>query len=122
MSLLLVVNDCPNIVYLLSDLLRYKGFQVVTAENGESGWQQYQKYRPEVIISDSAMPVVDGYQFLQRVRKSAPKQRFIMLSPQMSLPEYHALATRLGADFCMNMPLEIDELVEKIHALCQANS
>jgi DNA-binding response OmpR family regulator len=121
MSLLLVVNDCPNAVYLLSDLLKYKGFEVVTAENGESGWQQYQKYRPEVIISDSAMPVLDGYQLLQRVRKSAPQQRFIMLSPQMSLPKYHALATKLGADFCMNMPLEIDELVEKIYTLYQAN-
>ncbi|NJL51218.1 MAG: response regulator [Hydrococcus sp. SU_1_0] len=114
---LLVVNDCINTVYILEDYFKHHGYDVITAHDGEAAWLQYQQYRPDIIISDSAMPGADGYEFLKRVREFAPQQPFIMHSPQMGMPKYRQLAEKLGASFCLTMPFEPDELLSLVRSI-----
>ncbi len=56
----LVVDDNPDVLELLRALLELKGFQVVTAEDGDSAWEFLPQIRPDVIVTDMRMPKMDG--------------------------------------------------------------
>src|ERR1700722_4206545 len=75
---LLVVEDEPNILELLSASLRYAGFDVVTAAAGTEAVQAAQRHRPDLIVLDVMLPDMDGVDVIRRLRggggrDSAPK-------------------------------------------------
>ena len=68
MKRILVVDDDPNIVELLQLRLEANGYEVSTASNGIEAFAQAKEQRPDLIVLDAAMPIMDGYQFMQEVR------------------------------------------------------
>ena len=64
---ILVVEDVPNILELLEVTLRFKGYQVVTATNGQEALEKIKQERPALIITDILMPTMDGYAFVHDV-------------------------------------------------------
>ena len=66
----LVVDDNPDVLVVLRALLELKGFQVVTAEDGDIAWEFLKQIRPDVIVTDMRMPKVDGGELIRRVRSS----------------------------------------------------
>ena len=58
---ILVVDDTPANVKLLADLLTYKGYQVATAATGEEGLVRLAERKPDLILLDIMMPVMNGY-------------------------------------------------------------
>src|SRR5258708_32326075 len=65
---LLVVEDEPNILELLSASLRYAGFDVVTAAAGTEAVQAAQRHRPDLIVLDVMLPDMDGFDVIRRLR------------------------------------------------------
>ena len=61
---ILVVDDDPAIVEFVSDALRDEGYGVVTATNGVAALIAVRQYRPQVVVLDMRMPVMDGWAFL----------------------------------------------------------
>lgn len=121
MGLLLVVDDDANFVILLKDYFQERGYAVVTADNGKTGWQQYQKHNPQVIISGGCMPVEDGYQFLEKVRKDNLRQRFVMVSGQLTISKNRLKAISLGVDSWFPKPFEPEELLAQIRYYFQTD-
>ena len=72
---LLVVDDEPNIVELLSASLRYAGFEVVTAMTGAEAMSAVERHRPDLVVLDVMLPDVDGFVVLRRLRSGAPAPR-----------------------------------------------
>ena len=70
---ILVVEDIPNIRDLISVTLRFKGYPVITATNGEEALEMIKEKRPALIITDILMPKMDGYAFVQTLRKPCIK-------------------------------------------------
>ena len=68
MKKILVVDDDPNIVELLQLRLEANGYEVLTASNGIAAFAEVKERRPDLIVLDAAMPIMDGYQFVQEVR------------------------------------------------------
>ena len=66
---LLVVEDVPNILELLTVTLRFKGYPVITARNGAEALEMIEKERPALIITDILMPIMDGYTATEEIRK-----------------------------------------------------
>jgi CheY-like chemotaxis protein len=64
----LIVDDIPDILKLLDATLKFKGYRVVTARNGEEALEVIQKERPALVIADILMPKMDGFSLLHRIR------------------------------------------------------
>lgn len=65
---ILIVDDEPEILKSVGKILKVKGFEVVTASDGEEGLQRVVSEKPDLIFLDILMPKVDGYEFLERMR------------------------------------------------------
>lgn len=110
---LLVVEDVPNIRDLLQYTLKFKGYPVVTARNGEDALEKIAQERPALIISDVLMPIMDGFDLCQRIRNN-PETRgipVILISATYVAPEDRAFAIRLGAVRFLEKPVDTDEFL-----------
>lgn len=81
---LLIVDDDKDLVRLLEKHFLHAGFEVTTANNGRSGLELAIKVRPDLILSDVAMPEIDGWQLFHRIRSDfrVNESRFVFLSGQ----------------------------------------
>ena len=119
MTKLLYVEDNDDNVYMLKMRLELLGdFEVVTAENGERGCEMAVTERPDIILMDLEMPIVDGWEATRRL-KSNPETRDI---PVIAFSA-HALggerekALAAGCDEFDTKPIEFYRLVTKVHRL-----
>lgn len=85
----LVVDDIPDILKLLDATLKFKGFQVVTARDGQEALEVILKERPALVIADILMPKMDGFSLLRRIRLD-PETR--------DIPVIFLSATYVGAE------------------------
>lgn len=69
MKTILVIDDEPDIVLMVELFLRFEGYHVVSAANGEAGLAAVQASSPDLVIVDWMMPVMDGVEFCQRLRR-----------------------------------------------------
>jgi two-component system cell cycle response regulator DivK len=116
---LLYVEDNDDNVYMLKMRLELlDGFEVLTAENGERGYETAVAERPDIILMDLEMPIVDGWEATRRL-KSNPETRDI---PVIAFSA-HALAGErekalaAGCDEFDTKPIEFDRLVTKVNRL-----
>lgn len=110
---ILVVEDIPNIRDLLQYTLKFKGYPVITAQNGDDALSKIGQERPALIISDVLMPVMDGFDLCQRLRAN-PETRdipIILISATYVTPEDRDFALRLGAVRFLEKPVDTDEFL-----------
>ena len=67
---ILVVDDEPNIVQTLKDRLEMNEYAVVTACNGDEGLKKVHQERPDLILLDVIMPILDGHEMLEKLRQN----------------------------------------------------
>ena len=80
MSKILVIDDEESIRKLLKISLTHKGYEVITAEDGEKGIEAFQAERPPLVITDIKMPGIDGIEVLKRIRGLNPDTRVIVIT------------------------------------------
>ncbi|MCI0518711.1 MAG: response regulator [Chloroflexi bacterium] len=110
---LLVVEDVPHILQLLEMTLKFKGYPVVSAHNGEEALGIIARERPALVVTDILMPRLDGFALIQRLRTD-PKTNtipIIFLSATYITPEDKAFALRLGAARFLEKPVDTEELL-----------
>ena len=116
----LVVDDEPQVVWMLTFSLEAEGFQTLTARDGVSALAEIRRHHPRLVLLDIMMPVMDGWSVLEELQKlpSAERPKVIVVSARASLRD-RAKATELGADAFVAKPFSVDELVETLHRLEQ---
>jgi CheY-like chemotaxis protein len=116
---ILVVEDVPNILELLDVILRFKGFQVITARDGQEALDLMEKQRPALIITDILMPRMDGFTFVYHVRSNMETQDIpvIFLSATYITPGDKDFALNIGATRFLEKPIDNDELLQTINTL-----
>lgn len=110
---ILVVEDMPNVQELLAVTLRFKGYPVVTASNGQEALEAIEKERPAMVLTDILMPRMDGYALIHHMR-SNPKMRdipVIFLSATYVTPEDKAFALSLGATKFLEKPIDTEDFL-----------
>ncbi|MCK6408610.1 MAG: EAL domain-containing protein [Thauera sp.] len=121
----LIVDDRSDNRYLLRALLQGHGFAVSEAENGSAALAQARLQRPDVIVSDLLMPVMDGYTLL-REWKADPGLAsipFIVYTATYTEPRDEKLALDLGADAFIVKPAEPEAFMEVVaNALARADA
>ena len=110
---ILIVEDIPHILELLEITLKFKGYDVITARNGDEALDSIEAEDPCLILTDILMPKLDGYALAQKVR-SNPETReipIIFVSATFITPEDKAFALSLGAVRFLEKPIEASELL-----------
>ncbi|WKZ38584.1 MAG: response regulator [Anaerolineales bacterium] len=119
---LLVVEDIPDILALLETTLKFKGYRVETAVNGQDAIELIEKEAPTLVITDILMPRMDGFSLVHRLRIE-PKTRdipVIFLSATYVAPEDKAFALDIGATRFMEKPVVIEDFLALIEDLLKA--
>ena len=96
---LLVVEDEPTILELLSGSLRFAGFDVVTAASGTEALRAAARARPDLILLDVMMPDGDGFEVLRQIRSGGPRIPVIFLTARGTVHDRVAGLTLGGDDY-----------------------
>jgi DNA-binding response OmpR family regulator len=115
---ILLVDDDATLRAILGDALEREQFEVAHAGNGEEGVAAALSGKPDIIISDIVMPLMNGWEFCQTLR-SLPSTKavpFIFLTSLDQAPE-KVLALRLGADDYLTKPFHLDTILERVRKL-----
>ena len=110
---ILVVEDVTHIRELLEVTLRFKGYPVITARNGQEGLEKIAKQKPALVITDILMPVMDGFAMAQKLRSTPDTMDLpiVFLSATYVTPEDRAFALRLGAVSFLEKPVDTEEFL-----------
>ena len=120
MKKILVVDDDRIQRTVLKNFLEQRGYQVQEADSGVRGLTCFSKYSPDLVVSDVAMPEMDGFEFCRQLRSQPSGQLvpFIFLTGKDDLEDrVHGHA--IGADGYLTKPFEMRELLAKIEALLE---
>jgi CheY-like chemotaxis protein len=114
-----VVEDIPNVLELLEVTLRFQGYEVISARNGQEALELLEDQTPALIITDILMPKLDGFALVQKLR-SDPKTAsipVIFLSATYVTPEDRTFAMSLGASRFIEKPIDTEEFLLTIAEL-----
>ncbi|GAB4418492.1 MAG: hypothetical protein Kow002_05420 [Anaerolineales bacterium] len=116
---LLVVEDIPNILDFLAMTLKFQGYTVLTARNGEEALQILEKEKPALTITDILMPKLDGFAMVQKIQTNPKTQGIpvIFLSATYVTPDDRSCALRLGASRFIEKPVDTEEFLLTIAEL-----
>lgn len=115
---ILVVEDERELLNILYDDLTSRGFQVEIARNGQEGLEKLQSVEPDLVICDRAMPVMSGYQFLERLRGAYPQYNglpFIFLTALTDPRDRHSV-DHLNPTSYLEKPVDLEKLATAIHS------
>jgi two-component system chemotaxis response regulator CheY len=109
--MILVVDDDPDILDALSEILEGEGYRVRRARNGREAFERLGPVPPQLILLDLMMPVMDGWEFATRLREDdipSSEVPIIVLSADRNVG---AKARELGAVGHLSKPFELGELL-----------
>ena len=113
---LLVVDDIPDILKLLDATLKFKGYRVVTARNGQEALEAIQQEHPALVIADILMPKIDGFNLVHRLRLN-PETRdipVVFLSATYVSPEDKEFAIAIGVNRFIEKPVDLEQFLPMI--------
>jgi two-component system OmpR family response regulator len=113
---LLVVDDEPNIRELLSASLRYAGFDVETAADGQQALRLVGSYLPDLVVLDVMMPGIDGFEVVRRMRENRQLMPILFLTAKDATEDKISGLT-LGADDYITKPFSLEEVIARIRAV-----
>jgi CheY-like chemotaxis protein len=118
---LLIVEDVPDILELLNATLKFKGYRVVTAVNGEEALAAIQKERPALIVTDILMPKMDGFNLVHRLRLDEATRDIpvVFLTATYVAPEDKEFALTIGVTRFMEKPVDLTEFYPLIKELLE---
>jgi DNA-binding response OmpR family regulator len=109
----LVIDDDEAVRASLEMLLEAYGYEVVLARDGRQGLAAFRANSPDVVLVDLMMPVMDGMETIERIRREWPDAYVIAMSGGAGIGNWDGLAAarELGADHAIEKPFEADELL-----------
>jgi len=119
----LVVDDEPQVVWVLQFSLEAEGYRTFAANNGVEALREIAEHHPNVMVLDIMMPTMDGWSVLRETMKLPREQRprIVVVSALASVRD-RAKATELGADAYVPKPFDVDDLLAVLHGLEAAAS
>ncbi len=119
-SRVVVVDDTDDLRQLLSIALTRGGFEVVAeAADGRAGIETVREHRPDVVLLDLAMPVMDGIEALPAIRRLVPTARIIVLSG-FGAQQMSARAVAGGADGYVQKGAPLHSILDYVRTVCDA--
>ena len=122
---LLIVDDELEICDFLKSFFEERNYDVMTATSGEEALAALDSFKPQVVLLDIKMPVMNGVQVLQNIKSKSPKTKVIMVTALETRDKIEE-CLRLGADNYITKPLSLEYLEndvrEKIESLTNSSA
>lgn len=113
---ILVIEDDPNLGYILQESLELQGFEVARCEDGEAGRSAFLKEKFDLCLIDVMLPKKDGFTLAREIRKFDQQVPVIFLTAK-SLKEDRIIGFKIGGDDYITKPFSMEELVLRIQAV-----
>ena len=114
---LLLIDDDPNLILLVKDYLEFRGYEVITAENGREALEVLEQEIPDMIICDVMMPEMDGYSLVKHVREDSRTSWIpVLFLSAKGQSQDRVKGLNTGADVYMVKPFEPEELVAQVES------
>jgi DNA-binding response OmpR family regulator len=115
MKKILLVEDTESLAENMTDLLSNLGFEVKVAMNGQEALSVLSDYRPDLIITDVLMPVMDGLTLTNTIRRDIPNPAIpIIILSAKGTPDDIKAGLDAGADIYLKKPCSVEELINAI--------
>jgi two-component system chemotaxis response regulator CheY len=109
---ILVVDDDDSIRQIVRLFLEDEGFQVLTVPNGQAALDVLETFRPDIILLDLRMPVMDGYEFVSRYRaRPAPHAAIVAFDAALNA---ELERDRIGAATLLEKPFDLEDLLTAV--------
>ncbi len=118
---LLVVDDEPNILELLSVTLRFAGFEVATATNGADALNKVREFAPDLLVLDVMMPGLDGFAVASTLRGRGDQVPVVFLTAK-DATEDRVQGLTIGGDDYVTKPFSLEEVVARIRSVLRRTS
>ena len=115
-ELIMVVDDEAGVRELLADALKLAGFESITATDGMNALTLLRSHKPALLIVDINMPLMDGFDLIERIRQNGDNTPALMLSARNEKSDVTRGLT-LGADDYVTKPFGLEELILRIKAI-----
>ena len=115
---ILIVDDSPDIVRLVSQVLELEGHTVHIARDGLEALQKHATIKPDAVVLDVNMPVIEGWEVCQRVKQERPHVPVMMLTVRAEKADREKGRT-LGADAYLAKPFDIPEFIATIKTMLE---
>ena len=115
-QLIMVIDDEAGVRDLLGDALKLAGFETITAADAMMAQTLLRNTKPDLLIVDINMPMMDGFEFIERIRGNGDNTPALMLSARGDRADITRGLT-LGADDYVTKPFGLEELVLRIKAI-----
>ncbi len=112
----LVVDDEPNIVELLTVSLKFQGFEVRTAGSGTEAMRLAREFRPDAYILDVMMPGMDGFELLTKLRNEGLDGPVLYLTAKDAV-EHRIHGLTIGADDYVTKPFSLEEVITRLRVI-----
>lgn len=121
MTKILYVEDNDDNVFMLSVRLERRGFDVIVAKDGEEGIDKAQSEKPELILMDLNLPIVDGWEATRRLKANSETQEIPVIAiSSHAMAGDRETALKAGCDDYDTKPIDFPRLLGKIKALLPA--
>jgi signal transduction histidine kinase/DNA-binding NarL/FixJ family response regulator len=117
---ILIADDKWENRSVIVNLLEPVGFNVVEANNGQEGWVQSIAHKPDIIITDLVMPILNGFELIERLRQSGAFKEIPIIASSASVfaIDQHK-SIDVGADAFLPKPIEAENLLEMLRQFLQ---
>ena len=112
----MIIDDEAGVRELLADALKLAGFETTTASDGMVAQTALRTMKPDLLIVDINMPMMDGFEFIERIRSNGDNTPALMLSARGDRADITRGLT-LGADDYVTKPFGLEELVLRVRAI-----
>jgi CheY-like chemotaxis protein len=118
----LVVDDEPQVVWVLQFSLEAEGFTTFAAKNGLEALSEIAAHHPRLMVLDIMMPTMDGWAVLEELMKRPTEERprIVIVSALATLSD-RARAAELGADAYVPKPFNVEDLIDVLQGLDRAS-
>src|SRR5689334_23349656 len=117
---ILVIDDEPQLTRVLRTGLTSRGYDVRAAADGLAGFETFTDWHPDLVITDLAMPVMDGLELCRRLRAISQVPIIVLSAKGEERTKVEALD--IGADDYVTKPFGIDELLARVRASLRRSS
>ena len=118
---MLLVEDDPALLDMLSKTLERVGFTVVTAVHGADALAQMHTLSADIVVTDILMPEMDGFELIRTLRAKWPELPIVAMSGIEDTPNFRNQALKFGAKAALSKPVNRAHLVEVMRDVMTAN-
>ncbi|MDI6782629.1 MAG: response regulator [bacterium] len=118
---ILVADDAPDIIVVVQRALESAGYEVLTATNGKEAYQKAIEQKPDMIISDILMPLMNGFKLCDELKNNPQYGHIpiILMTAVYRQPDHVEMGFKFGADAYMAKPFKTEQLLEIAKQLLQ---